>query len=50
MWLGMKLSRSQCRIGQLGKFAKWSAWLGSGRVGERLLGKRNQDGEESDKE
>ena len=28
MWLGMRLSRSQCRIGQLGKFPKWSAWLG----------------------
>ena len=26
------------------------AWLGSGRAGERLLGKRDQDGEESDKE
>ena len=50
MWLGMGLSRSQCRIGQLGKFAKWSVWLGSGRVGERMLGKRDQDGEVSDKE
>ena len=50
MWLGMRLSRSQSRIGQLGKFAKWSAWLDSGRVREKLLGKRDQDGEDSDKE